>query len=306
MKCAREQEFVIGGFTDPEGSRAGLGALLLGVYDGDGALDFAGKVGTGFTDEERARPAPAARRARADGARRSPAKTAGRRARALGEAGARGARSSSPSGRADGRLRHPSFQGLREDKPARRGRARDSREASEEVGPPKNAGARRAREGRSRGRSVGRRRAARRSSPACASPTPTACSIRTSGITKLDLAQYYESASPTAVLPHVQGRPLTLVRCPEGDRPSVLLPEAQRRGGRRRRCAACKIQEKTKVGEYLVVDDLPGLVGLVQMGILEIHTWNSLADDVEQPDRVVFDLDPDTGRALGARGRGGA
>ena len=54
-----------------------------------------------------------------------------------------------------------------------------------------------------------------------------------------------------------------------------------------------QIQEKTKVGEYLVVDDLPGLIGLVQIGILEIHTWNSTADDVEQPDRVVFDLDPD-------------
>ena len=54
-----------------------------------------------------------------------------------------------------------------------------------------------------------------------------------------------------------------------------------------------KIQEKTKVGEYLVVDDLPGLIGLVQIGILEIHTWNSTADDLEQPDRVVFDLDPD-------------
>src|SRR4029450_4348125 len=54
-----------------------------------------------------------------------------------------------------------------------------------------------------------------------------------------------------------------------------------------------KIQEKTKIGEYLVVDDLEGLVSLVQMGILEIHTWNSVADQIERPDRVVFDLDPD-------------
>jgi bifunctional non-homologous end joining protein LigD len=55
-----------------------------------------------------------------------------------------------------------------------------------------------------------------------------------------------------------------------------------------------KIQEKKKVGDYLVVDDLPGLIGLAQMGILEIHTWNSTVDHLEQPDRVVFDLDPDS------------
>jgi bifunctional non-homologous end joining protein LigD len=47
------------------------------------------------------------------------------------------------------------------------------------------------------------------------------------------------------------------------------------------------------VGQYLVVDDLPGLIGLAQMGILEVHTWNSTVDHLEQPDRVVFDLDPD-------------
>jgi bifunctional non-homologous end joining protein LigD len=52
------------------------------------------------------------------------------------------------------------------------------------------------------------------------------------------------------------------------------------------------IQEKRKVGEYLVVDDLPALVGLVQLGILEIHTWNSRTEALEQPDRLVFDLDP--------------
>jgi bifunctional non-homologous end joining protein LigD len=112
------------------------------------------------------------------------------------------------------------------------------------------------------------------------------------GLTKLDVARYYEAIAEW-ILPHVRGRPTTLVRCPEGlSEPCFYqkhtgwwAPEALRR---------VKIQEKTKVGEYLVVDDLPGLVGLAQIGILELHTWNSLADDVEHPDRVVFDLDPDT------------
>src|SRR5262249_54014023 len=93
------------------------------------------------------------------------------------------------------------------------------------------------------------------------------------------------------VLPHLRGRPLTLVRCPEGQgkecfymkHSGVWAPPALRR---------IRIREKTKVGEYLVVDDLAGLVSLVQMGILEIHTWNSTAEHLETPDRVVFDLDP--------------
>jgi bifunctional non-homologous end joining protein LigD len=112
------------------------------------------------------------------------------------------------------------------------------------------------------------------------------------GLTKLDLAHHYQTIADWA-LPHVSGRPLTLVRCPEGlaepcfyqKHTGWWAPEALRR---------VKIQEKTKVGEYLVVDDLAGLIGLVQIGILEIHTWNSLADDVEHPDRIIFDLDPDT------------
>jgi bifunctional non-homologous end joining protein LigD len=110
------------------------------------------------------------------------------------------------------------------------------------------------------------------------------------GTTKRDLARFYESIADW-VLPHVRGRPLTLVRCPEGqDREcfymkhsGVWAPAALRR---------IRIREKLKIGEYLVVDDLAGLVSLVQMGILEIHTWNSTADHLETPDRAVFDLDP--------------
>ena len=53
-----------------------------------------------------------------------------------------------------------------------------------------------------------------------------------------------------------------------------------------------KIQEKTKVGEYLVADSIEAVVSLAQMGIVEIHTWNSTADDIERPNRIVWDLDP--------------
>jgi bifunctional non-homologous end joining protein LigD len=110
------------------------------------------------------------------------------------------------------------------------------------------------------------------------------------GLTKLDIAKYYESVG-NRMLPHLKGRPLTLVFCPTGvgegctylRHTKVWGPKAIRR---------VKIQEKTKVGEYMVVDTLEGLVSLAQMNVLEIHTWNSVIDRVEQPDRIVLDLDP--------------
>jgi bifunctional non-homologous end joining protein LigD len=114
------------------------------------------------------------------------------------------------------------------------------------------------------------------------------------GITKHDLALFYESIAEF-ILPHLQGRPLSLVRCPEGTGKGCFymkhagtwgVPDALRR---------VPIQEKSKVGEYLIVDSLPALVGLVQMGILEIHTWNAVYERLERPDRIVFDLDPGPG-----------
>lgn len=110
------------------------------------------------------------------------------------------------------------------------------------------------------------------------------------GLTKLDIVRYYESVG-TRMLPHVKGRPLTLVFCPTGvgegcrylRHTKLWGPKAIRR---------VKIQEKTKVGEYMVVDTIEGLVSLAQMNVLEIHTWNSTIDRVEQPDRIVLDLDP--------------
>lgn len=113
------------------------------------------------------------------------------------------------------------------------------------------------------------------------------------GVTKRDLARFYETIADW-ILPQVRGRPTSLVRCPEGiakgcfyqKHVGVWAPAALRR---------VRIQEKRKVGEYLVVEDLAGLIGLVQIGILEIHTWNAVVERLEQPDRLVFDLDPGDG-----------
>ena len=110
------------------------------------------------------------------------------------------------------------------------------------------------------------------------------------GVTKRDVARYYEAVAE-AMVPHLAGRPLTLVHCPEGlsggcrfmKHSKPWAPEAVRR---------VRVREKTKVGEYLVVDDARALLSIVQMDVLELHTWNSTADRLEEPDRIVLDLDP--------------
>jgi bifunctional non-homologous end joining protein LigD len=114
-----------------------------------------------------------------------------------------------------------------------------------------------------------------------------------SGLTKRGLAEFYVGIADW-VLPHLLGRPTTLVRCPDGlagdcfyqKHTGYWAPASLRR---------VHIKEKRKTGQYLVVDDLAGLVGLVQIGILEIHTWNATSDRLERPDRLVFAQDPGDG-----------
>jgi bifunctional non-homologous end joining protein LigD len=110
------------------------------------------------------------------------------------------------------------------------------------------------------------------------------------GISKLQLARYYERIGDW-IVPHLAGRPLTLVHCPAGLASAChYMKHAKAWGpGALRRV---QIQEKTKVGEYLVADSIEAVVSLAQMGIVEIHTWNSTDDDLERPNRLVWDLDP--------------
>jgi bifunctional non-homologous end joining protein LigD len=110
------------------------------------------------------------------------------------------------------------------------------------------------------------------------------------GISKIELARYYERIADW-IVPHVAGRPLTLVHCPAGiAAPCNFLKHAKAWGPSALR--RVRIQEKTKVGEYLVADSIEAVVSLAQMGIVEIHTWNSTMADIERPNRIIWDLDP--------------
>jgi bifunctional non-homologous end joining protein LigD len=274
IKCVAQQEIVIGGYTEPEGSRVGIGALLGGVYD-DGRLVYVGKIGTGF-DTRTLRDLKARLTRLEQKANPFAARPPGS-ARAHWVKPELVAQVKFSEWTSDGKLRQPAFQGLRADKPATAVvRERPSKVANDRTQP---------------------------AAPPAASGEPTVTGVRLThadrilyprlGTTKLDLARFYESIAKW-ILPHLEDRPTTLVRCPEGvdktcfyqKHTGYWAPETLRR---------VKIQEKRKVGEYLIVDSLASLIGLVQIGILEVHTWNSVVSRLEQPDRIVFDLDPGPG-----------
>ena len=109
------------------------------------------------------------------------------------------------------------------------------------------------------------------------------------GLTKLDMACYYEQVADW-MLPHLRGRPLTLKQCaPDADHCRYLRHSAERAPADVR---VVNIREKTKIGDYMIVDDLRALIALAQRNIIEFHVWNATVDHLERPDRLVFDLDP--------------
>jgi bifunctional non-homologous end joining protein LigD len=195
----------------------------------------------------------------------------------------------------EGLLRQAAFQGLREDKRAK---------SVIKEGPENNTPARAA--SREASKSRVRRRAGNAGSPskknkASADGSATVAGVTLShpdrvlfpdqGFTKLSLARYYESVS-IWLLPHLQDRPLTLVRCPEGhDKECFYQKHANDRVpdtiGR------VKIPEGKGVSWYMIADSLPAVIGLVQMGVLELHTWGAKRDWLDRPDRITMDLDPD-------------
>jgi bifunctional non-homologous end joining protein LigD len=257
-KCIGRQEFVVGGFTDPSGSRSHFGALLLGVRNdrrAKGKLVYSGKVGTGFSRQSLAEI----------GAKLKPLISARSPFESVPRAEARSAHWLRPKLVAeveftemtqDGLLRHPSFRGLRSDKLAR--------EVTLEV--PQKA-------------------------PTVQLTHPERVLYPKEGITKQELAEYYAAVSRW-MIPHVVNRPLTLVRCPQGvgkqrffqKHAKPPLPPAIR---------AIPIEEDGKIDQYMAIDEQQGLLALTQMSVLEIHTWGAHADDPEKPDLLVFDLDPD-------------
>ena len=270
VKCGRRQEFVVVGWTDPSGSRVGLGSLVLGVNDDDGRLVHAGRVGTGFTTDTlrdlSARLAPLERKTPpvADPPR-------GAKARGIHWVTPRLlAEVAFSEWTADGLVRHPSFQGLREDKEPDRIVRETARDASEGDMEPS------ARDAGTPARVAG-----------VTISSPDRVVYPGQGVTKRALAEYWERVAPAA-LSYLRERPLTLVRCPSGIDGECFF---QKHAADSMPAAVLRVD----VGEeepYTHVRDAAGVVSLVQLGAVEFHVWNARVDRLDRPDMVVLDLDP--------------
>lgn len=287
VKCGHRQEFVVVGFTPPKGSRTGIGALLLAVHD-KGKLRYAGRVGSGIPDNNlRDLAARSHRLERPD----SPLGS-----RPSGIPG--GARWVDPDmvvevafteWTADGLLRHPVFEGIREDKPAN--------EVHREE--PKMSQSRTRTSARKPSAAPdARRRVYRRTGPTSTPVTIAGVNIThpervvypEAGVTKIELAQHFERVAPL-MLPHTKGRPLALVRCPEGIAKECFF-QKHWPGTPPPAIDTVSIRQSDGVRPHVVIHDLKGLITLVQWGVMEIHSWGARADDPERPDRIIFDLDP--------------
>lgn len=260
VKCTRRQEFVIIGWKASSVRGRPFASLLLAQHEGE-VLVYKGNVGTGFDTDMMAELARSMKHL----ARKTPSASVPKTA-------TRGVTWLTPKLVAEiafaeftsaGSVRHASFVGLRNDKPAK---------------------------------SV---------TPESAQPAPAPAAAVTissrdrvifpeSGETKGDLADYYAAIAPQ-MLPFLGGRPVSLVRCPQG-RARKCFFQKHDSGAFGEGVHHVPIREKDGGSEdYLYVTDMQGILQCVQMGTIEFHIWGARTEDVEAPDRMIFDLDPDEG-----------
>ncbi|AAZ98200.1 DNA ligase, ATP-dependent, putative [Thiobacillus denitrificans ATCC 25259] len=264
LKCTRRQEFVIGGYTDPRGSRPGLGSLLLGVHDARGELVYAGNVGTGF---DHGTLGDLRKKLAAHARDTSPFVDA------TGIAGKPHwvdpklvAEVSFGEWTKSGRIRHAVFEGLRLDK----------RAASVVREEPVAAAA-----------------AAPRLPADLKVSHPERVVDKASGTTKLALIAYYARVAPL-MMPHLKARPVSLVRAPDGVGGSLFFQKhveaSQMRGVK-------TLPRTLDPGHAPLIEvaAAEGLLTAAQMNVIEFHTWNARKTRIDKPDRMTFDLDPGEG-----------
>jgi bifunctional non-homologous end joining protein LigD len=275
IKCSLRQEFIIVGYSDPRSGARALGALYLG-YRKEGALQYVGKVGTGFTMKSARElsdrltgisiATPVLTRAETSG---------------LGAGEWKAIHWVKPSllcevsfaeWTADGRVRHPSYQGLREDKSA-------SQVKKELPMPPPG-----------KATETASKKAEHVVLHGITVTHPDRVISDVGHITKGELAEYYAAVAPW-MLPQIARHPLSLLRCPSGLYKQCFFQRNPGKGlGADVR--TFEFENNGKKYEYLYIQDERGLLEVVQMGAVELHPWGASIDSIDRPDRMIFDLDP--------------
>lgn len=276
IKCAKRQEFVIVGYTAPQGAREGLGALLLAVHEDDGALRYAGKVGTGFD-----RQGLIALHKTLSAIHTDKKPVSGGQAKGVQWVKPeRVAEVSFGQWTSGGHIRHSVFRGLRQDKPP----SQITREK------PKNTPA-----------TAPRSQAAASPKPRAAAPTrakparlthPERVIDPSTKLTKLDLARYYGLVAPL-MLEHLKGRPVSFLRAPSGIDGQLFFQkhlEAAMPGVK-----PLPTRLDPDHPPLLEVPTAQAIMSAVQMNVVEFHTWNAVKTAISKPDRMLFDLDPGEG-----------
>lgn len=271
-KCSLRQEFVIAGYVPSDKAGRGIRSLVMG-YRKDGALQPAGRVGTGFTGRTLAdlkkKLGPLETSASAfSGAAAKQKQVIWVKPELVAEIEFR-------SWTRDGNIRQGSFQGLREDKPA----AEIVMEKPAKHEEPK----------------------AKRRAPTESASASVETSVKLSNpgkelwpvehVTKQNLLDHYALAWPR-MEQFVVDRPLALVRAPDGIEGQRFFQKHSMPG---MLPSVFKGNDPEDNEEYLYVRDFDGLAALVQLGVVEVHIWGATTDRIDTPDQFVFDLDPDEG-----------
>ncbi|MGH6645795.1 DNA ligase D [Aquabacterium sp.] len=273
LKCIQRQEFVVCGYTDRSDGTAQVGSLILGVHSPDGSLVSVGSVGTGWSAQEAralkahlaklhtdAPPFAAGVAKPGRWSKRAPGSERWVKPEVVAEV-------QFAEWTPDGQIRHASYVALRTDKPA-----------SDIV--------------RETARDVGHAKASKPSGKVKVSHGERVIDPST-GLTKLDLVRYYESVADW-MLPHLKGRPCSLVRGPEGIAGQLFF---QKHAGGMKMPGVRQLDPALWPDHeaLLEVNTLQSLLSAAQMNVIEFHTWNSRSRTIDKSDRMVFDLDPGEG-----------
>lgn len=273
LKCRLRQEFVIVGYTRPQGSRTGFGALLLAVND-DAGLVYAGRVGTGFDQASlNAIYAQLTALERMDSPLQKPLTSAQARGvhwvepRLVGEV-------QFAQWTREGLVRQAAFVGMRTDKPAEQIIHEQPRTATSVTAPKAK-----------------KPEKAVKTVKAMKITHPDRVIDTQSGTQKQALAQFYADIS-ASILPFLRNRPVSLLRAPEGIEGEQFF---QKHSERMTIPHIKQLDQALDPGHarLMEIDGVDALIGAVQMGTVELHTWGATTDKIETPDLFVLDLDPD-------------